>query len=291
MIPGSFPQRGGGSAKTASWNEFSSTMASAIICLATNQKFNFSRYILVILVKNIEAGVPFFMCPRLPSPSNDPLLDGEDNLKLKELMDLCTYFSNKVLELESEVIDIKSTYKERIEKIKGRVDRLEEENRGRIIADIEEDIEINLEEDQAKPYRMDLEHQEKVLITTARATTTAKATKVSVPRRRIGVVIQDPKETTSTVVVHLEVQSKDKGKELNADINWNDVMEQVKRSERLNDAVMKYQDINRKPLTKAQARKNMIIYLKNMAGFKMNYFKRMTYSGRRPLFEKHYNYN
>nr|GEV05723.1 hypothetical protein [Tanacetum cinerariifolium] len=30
-------------AKTTSWNEFSSTMASAIICLATNQKFNFSR--------------------------------------------------------------------------------------------------------------------------------------------------------------------------------------------------------------------------------------------------------
>nr|GEY37961.1 retrovirus-related Pol polyprotein from transposon TNT 1-94 [Tanacetum cinerariifolium] len=29
------------SAKTTSWNEFSSTMASAIICLATNQKFNF----------------------------------------------------------------------------------------------------------------------------------------------------------------------------------------------------------------------------------------------------------
>ncbi|GJV44577.1 hypothetical protein Tco_1429113, partial [Tanacetum coccineum] len=31
--------------KTTSWNEFSSTMASAIICLATNQKFNFSKYI------------------------------------------------------------------------------------------------------------------------------------------------------------------------------------------------------------------------------------------------------
>nr|GEW34069.1 hypothetical protein [Tanacetum cinerariifolium] len=33
------------SAKTTPWNEFSSTMASAIICLATNQKFNFSKYI------------------------------------------------------------------------------------------------------------------------------------------------------------------------------------------------------------------------------------------------------
>ncbi|GJS65844.1 hypothetical protein Tco_0680408 [Tanacetum coccineum] len=32
-------------AKTTTWNEFSSTMASEIICLAINQKFNFSKYI------------------------------------------------------------------------------------------------------------------------------------------------------------------------------------------------------------------------------------------------------
>ncbi|GKD74682.1 hypothetical protein Tco_1332964, partial [Tanacetum coccineum] len=31
--------------KTTAWNEFSSTMALAIIYLATNQKFNFSKYI------------------------------------------------------------------------------------------------------------------------------------------------------------------------------------------------------------------------------------------------------
>nr|GEY86207.1 hypothetical protein [Tanacetum cinerariifolium] len=65
----------------------------------------------------------------LPSPSNYLLPGGKDSLKLKELMDLCTHLSNKVLELESEVIDIKSTYKERIEKHEGRVDMLEEENR------------------------------------------------------------------------------------------------------------------------------------------------------------------
>nr|GEX24478.1 hypothetical protein [Tanacetum cinerariifolium] len=52
------------SAKTTSWNEFSSTMASAIICLANNQKFNFSKYILNNLKKNFEAGVPFYMFPR-----------------------------------------------------------------------------------------------------------------------------------------------------------------------------------------------------------------------------------
>ncbi|GJR00065.1 hypothetical protein Tco_0523049 [Tanacetum coccineum] len=41
-------------AKTTAWNEFSSTMASVIICLATNQKFNFSKYIFESMVKNLE---------------------------------------------------------------------------------------------------------------------------------------------------------------------------------------------------------------------------------------------
>nr|GEW65452.1 putative ribonuclease H-like domain-containing protein [Tanacetum cinerariifolium] len=66
---------------------------------------------------------------RLPSPTNDPLSGGKDSMKLNELMDLCTHLSNKVLELESEVIDIKSSYKERIEKLEGKVDKLEEENK------------------------------------------------------------------------------------------------------------------------------------------------------------------
>ncbi|GJU35329.1 putative ribonuclease H-like domain-containing protein [Tanacetum coccineum] len=53
------------SAKTIAWNEFSSTMASAIICLATNQKFNFSKYIFESMVKNLEnMSGKFLMYPR-----------------------------------------------------------------------------------------------------------------------------------------------------------------------------------------------------------------------------------
>ncbi|GJZ51582.1 hypothetical protein Tco_0606097 [Tanacetum coccineum] len=49
------------SAKTTAWNEFSSIMASAIICLATNQNFNFSKYIFDNMVKNLEGGVKFLI--------------------------------------------------------------------------------------------------------------------------------------------------------------------------------------------------------------------------------------
>ncbi|GKA59222.1 hypothetical protein Tco_0758535 [Tanacetum coccineum] len=52
------------SAKTTKWNEFISTMASAIICLATNQKFNFSEYIFESMMKNLDNAVKFLMYPR-----------------------------------------------------------------------------------------------------------------------------------------------------------------------------------------------------------------------------------
>ncbi|GJS90821.1 hypothetical protein Tco_0773457 [Tanacetum coccineum] len=52
------------SAKSTSWNEFSSTMAFVIICLATNQKFNLSKYILDAMVKHLEGGVKFLMYPQ-----------------------------------------------------------------------------------------------------------------------------------------------------------------------------------------------------------------------------------
>ncbi|GJS04322.1 retrovirus-related pol polyprotein from transposon TNT 1-94 [Tanacetum coccineum] len=60
--------------KTTAWNEFSSTMASAIICLATNQKFNFSKYIFESMVMNLDnVSGKFLMYPRkdtqVPQPS------------------------------------------------------------------------------------------------------------------------------------------------------------------------------------------------------------------------------
>ncbi|GJV83840.1 uncharacterized mitochondrial protein-like protein [Tanacetum coccineum] len=50
--------------KTTAWNEFSSTMASVIICLATNQKFNFSKFIFETMVKNLDNVGKFLMYPR-----------------------------------------------------------------------------------------------------------------------------------------------------------------------------------------------------------------------------------
>ncbi|GJR71123.1 hypothetical protein Tco_0083488 [Tanacetum coccineum] len=68
------------SAKTTAWNEFSSTMASAIIYLATNQKFNFSKYIFESMVKNLENVFgKFLMYPRFVQVFFEKQLKGMSN--------------------------------------------------------------------------------------------------------------------------------------------------------------------------------------------------------------------
>nr|GEZ40363.1 hypothetical protein [Tanacetum cinerariifolium] len=142
----------------------------------------------------------------------------------------------------------------------------------------------------------------------------------SAARRRKEVVIRDPEETaTPSIIIHSEPKSKDNGKrilvedpkplkkqawikqdeafareleaELNKIINWDDVIDQEKRKEKEDNVVMRYQTLKRKPQTEAQARKNMMIYLRNMAGFKMDYFKGMKYNDIRPIFKRYFNSN
>nr|GEU34542.1 hypothetical protein [Tanacetum cinerariifolium] len=71
------------------------------------------------------------------------------------------------------------------------------------------------------------------------------------------------------------------------DIDWSAVAEQVK--ERQSDSIKRYQDLKKKPVLVAQARKNMMIYFKNMAGYKMEFFKGMTYDEIRPIIKREYN--
>nr|GEV01021.1 hypothetical protein [Tanacetum cinerariifolium] len=54
-------------------------------------------------------------------------------------------------------------------------------------------------------------------------------------------------------------------------IDWNVVAEQIQ--EKHLDNIKKYHNLNKKPVFIAQAKNNMIIYLKNMAGYKMEHFR------------------
>nr|GEX82042.1 hypothetical protein [Tanacetum cinerariifolium] len=52
------------SAKRTAWNEFSCSMAYAVICLTTSRKFNFSKYIFNSMVRNVDNLRNFLMYPR-----------------------------------------------------------------------------------------------------------------------------------------------------------------------------------------------------------------------------------
>nr|GEW25573.1 hypothetical protein [Tanacetum cinerariifolium] len=69
-------------------------------------------------------------------------------------------------------------------------------------------------------------------------------------------------------------------------IDWKAVAEQIQ--ERHLDNIKKYKSLKKKPVSIAQARKNMIIYLKNMVGCKMEHFRGMTYEKVTPIFEREY---
>ncbi|GJT30371.1 putative ribonuclease H-like domain-containing protein [Tanacetum coccineum] len=81
------------SPKTTAWNEFSSTIASAIICLATNQKFNFFQVLLGWKPKRKDTQVP--------QPS-DPSDNVADEAVHKELGDSLVRAATTASSLEAE---------------------------------------------------------------------------------------------------------------------------------------------------------------------------------------------
>ncbi|GJQ92861.1 hypothetical protein Tco_0004000 [Tanacetum coccineum] len=82
------------SSKSTSWNEFSTNIASAVICLATNQKFNFSKLIFDGMLRNLDnPKKKFLMYPRflmvflnnqieLGEPFNDVYITPAHTLKV-----------------------------------------------------------------------------------------------------------------------------------------------------------------------------------------------------------------
>ncbi|GJV00962.1 hypothetical protein Tco_1330232 [Tanacetum coccineum] len=114
-------------AKTTAWNEFSSTMASAIICLATNQKFKFSKYIFESMVKNFDNAGKFLMYPSDPTIVADKAVNEEPSMQLKELMDFYTKLQQRVLDLEN----TKTAQAQEITSLKKRVKKLEKKGGSR----------------------------------------------------------------------------------------------------------------------------------------------------------------
>nr|GFA36850.1 hypothetical protein [Tanacetum cinerariifolium] len=281
--------------KPIAWNEFSSSMALAVICLATvminaqvhdlsshNTKYTSPALIQKEFASMRRIGKGFL---GVETPLFDAMLvqqqvhndakvqEDEDNNEIAQALKI-TKLKQRVRKLEKKRRSKSSGLK------RGKIDELDaDEDVTLIDVDAEDAMDANIQErmaeSQAKVYHLDLQHSKKVLsmhdtdeaepneveevlkvvtatklmtevlTTAAPMTTAAQVPKASTPRKRRGIVIQDPEETAATLVI---VHSED-------------------------NTMMRYQALKRKPVTEAQARKNMMVYLKNMARFKMEFFK------------------
>nr|GEZ94778.1 hypothetical protein [Tanacetum cinerariifolium] len=365
------------SAKRTSWNEFSSSMASAVICLSTGRKFNFSKYIFDSLVRNVDSSTKFNMYLRflqlmiraqvgdLSSHSTKysshfltqkvfanmrrvgkdfsgvdiPLF--EDMLVAQQVdkstgevnvddVPAASVANEGVADVNVDFVltivdepsipsptpptqpqppsqDLPSTSQETCTTLTIRVEHLEHDKIAqalemtklkqmrRIIASMDADVDVTLKDvaDIAKELAC---YNYCCCPNTYTAAALTLTTAPSAARKRKGVVIRDLEETaTPSTIIHTEPKSKDKGKGILVEEPKSlKKKTQIEQDEAY--AIELKAELNKnidwdEPQTKAQARKNMMIYLRNMDGFKMDYFKGMTYDDICPILEKKFNSN
>nr|GEW19408.1 hypothetical protein [Tanacetum cinerariifolium] len=152
---------------------------------------------------------------------------------------------------------------------------------------------LSIQEDESKPAElqevMDVVTTAKLIteVVTA-ASITITAAEVPVPVAITAAAFKltaAPRRTKGVQIEQDEQYARELEAELNMNIDWDEVINHVKKKAKEYPAVKRYQALKRKPQTEAQSRKNMMIYLKNVAGFKMDYFKGMSYDDIRPTFE------
>nr|GEX47036.1 hypothetical protein [Tanacetum cinerariifolium] len=221
--------------------------------------------------------------PSSPSQLQQPTHNAEILMDLLHtLLETCKTLTRKVEALEQDKVGT-------VQRVESSRDTVMDDvsKQGEIIDNIDADEDVTLKDVAVVAKKVevekDVETEEDAYVQGRQADT---------DRRRKGVVIRDPEETAApSIIIHTEPKSKDKGKGIMVEEPKPLKKQAQIEKEKEHNAVLRYQALKRKPQTEAQARKNMMIYLRNMARFKMDYFKRMSYDDIRPIFEKHFNSN
>nr|GEV00501.1 hypothetical protein [Tanacetum cinerariifolium] len=191
------------SAKRTAWNKFSSSVASAVIYLATGRKFNFSKYIFDSIVRNVDSPSKFLMYPRFLQVTINAQVDDLSSYNTKYTSPALTQkvFANMwriakgfsgvdtplfdamlvqqqvqddVAEVEEDEDDERVRKLEKKRKFKssslkrGGIAKLDaDEDVTLVDVDAEVKMDTNIQgrmaESQAKAYNLDLQHSKKVL--------------------------------------------------------------------------------------------------------------------------------
>nr|GFB40064.1 hypothetical protein [Tanacetum cinerariifolium] len=346
------------SAKRTPWNEFSSAMASTVICLSIGRKFNFSKYIFKSLVRNIDSSSKFYMYPRFiqliiqnqlgdlsthttkyTSPALTQKVFANIRRVGKGFSGVETHLFEGMLvagvsEEEGDVVqdqsipsltpltpppqqpqDLPLTSQAQhtppqspqpqpqsqsqahqqatnypmmaqaleITKLKRKVKKLEKANKVRVLKlkrlkKVETSQRINSSDDTVME---DASNQERMIDALDSDAVTAASTTIAVAEPQVPAAIITVVPKKQQVEMDEEYVRK-LHEELNKDIDWNDAIDHVKKKAKEDPFVQLNQVIKKRPQTEAQARRNVIMYLKNVVGFRLDYFKGMSYDDIRP---------
>nr|GEV53136.1 putative ribonuclease H-like domain-containing protein [Tanacetum cinerariifolium] len=170
------------------------------------------------------------------------------------------------------------------------------------LVDVEKDEEVvamdaetqeRLNQEDVRAAEPTVFNDEDVTMTKAQILIKLKAEKAKLLDEQIAQRLDDEEVQKATARDKQEKADMERALELQKqyddtkeNIDWSAVAKQVQ--ERHLDNIIKCQNLKKKPVLIAQARKNMIIYLKNMDNYKMKYFRGMTYDKVGPIFEREY---
>nr|GEV75489.1 hypothetical protein [Tanacetum cinerariifolium] len=258
------------SAKRTAWNEFSCSMASVVICLATGVETPLFASMLV---------------QPQPQDTEEKKVAELEQAKHTQALEILK-LKKRVKKLEKKKRSKYSGFK-RLRKV-GTSERVKSSNdtivgaqedaskqEGRLKLQIQMRISLCKGANAAEPTVFD---DEEVTMTMAQTLIKMKAKKATLHDEQIAQKLHEEEVKKAAAKEKQEKDDLERAKvlqkqyeEKEENIDWNAVVDQVQ--ERHLNNIRKYQSLKRKPVSIAQARKNMIIYLKNMAGYKMEHFR------------------
>ncbi|GJV46992.1 hypothetical protein Tco_1437204, partial [Tanacetum coccineum] len=296
------------SPKKTDWEQFSSNIATAIIFLATNRTFNFSK-----MIFNEE---PATMPHDLSQPRVQSLGSNEGSLTLNELTVLCTTLSKKVEDLQNDLKQTKLTYGAAYTKLIMRVKKLEHKvkasksrrmarviisdneedledsyKQGRIIAEIDQNPSISLVQDEGTSWiQEDAKTQGR----------TSNETKILLEQEESTELVEDPgsgeKGEKEISIVEKKTKKQLEQERLGCEEAIR-LKEDVAKTTQAHDidwsdpVVLRYHAQQNRSFFKAKVMKNMCVYLKNQGGYKQSHFRGMSYEDIRPIFKRVWDQN
>nr|GEY91021.1 hypothetical protein [Tanacetum cinerariifolium] len=262
------------SAKRTSWNEFSSAMASAVICLSSG----FSRvethlFENMIVVRDVAEEAE----PHVPAQGND-IQEPTAEEVVTEVVPPTLTPPSPLSHENAEVTESEGRYADKQEVV-------EVVTTAKLITEV-----ATAAASQVSAASTTIPTVSSTIPVTKPSVPTAKPTVVAAyTRRRKGVVIRDPEKEVSLQTLAETLKVKDKGKGLLVE-----TPKPIKKKEQIEmdaEFARKFREMKRRPQTESEIRNNMIIYLKNTAGYKLSFFKGMTYDEIQPIFKARFDAN